>query len=172
MNWLNHLSSLSNVFEKMSFYFNHALNENVALVTLFAVLMIALHGLYYAAIYNPLKWFINFSSSFKYDIFELIPIVVVILLVIFIHIVDIFVFSYIIDSMNVFDDSITAFYFVGEMYTTVGYGNYILEPQWKSLPLIIAFLGLFTFAISGSVLFTILAYIIDDRRKIKKHINL
>jgi hypothetical protein len=67
--------------------------------------------------------------------------------------------------MHVFPDPLTAFYFVGEMYTTVGFGSYTLEPQWRSLPLIIAFSGLFSFSISASVLFNVLGYLVADRHQ-------
>lgn len=171
MNWLNHLSSLSNFFEKMSFYLTNALNESEAIVMLYAVLMITLHGLYFASIITPFRRFVHYSSSLKFGLSEFLPFILIIFLVIFIHIIDIFTFSYIIDSLHVFPDAITSFYFVGEMYTTVGYGNYTLEPQWKSLPLIIAFLGLLNFAISGSILITVLTYIVANRQKYEKHVS-
>ncbi len=171
MNWLNHLASLSNVFEKMSFYFSNALNGTEAIVMLYALLMISFHGLYFISIIKPFRRFIDYSSSLKFGLSELLPFILIIFLVIFIHITDIFIFAYIIDSMHVFPDSITSFYFVGEMYTTVGYGNYPLPPQWKSLPMIIAFLGLFTFAISGSVLFSVLTYIVADKQKKEKRVK-
>jgi hypothetical protein len=165
MNWLNNLASLSNVFEKMSFFFTNALNEAEAIVMLYAVIMISLHGLYFASITMPFRHFVNFASRLRFGLSVFLPFILIIFLVIFIHIVDIFIFSYIIDSLNVFPDSLTSFYFVGEMYTTVGYGSYTLGPQWKSLPLIIAFLGLLNFAISGSILITSLTYIVATRQK-------
>lgn len=171
MNWLNHLSSLSNIFEKMSFYLTNALNESEAIVMLYAVLMIALHGLYFASIITPYRRFVHYASTLRFGLSEFLPFILIIFLVIFIHVIDIFTFSYIIDSLNVFPDSITSFYFVGEMYTTVGYGNYTLEPNWKSLPLIIAFLGLLNFAISGSILITALTYIVANKQKYEKHVS-
>ncbi len=43
-------------------------------------------------------------------------------------------------------------FFVGNTYTTIGYGTFLLPPKWEMLAPIIAISGLFTFGWSGSVL--------------------
>lgn len=48
-------------------------------------------------------------------------------------------------------------FFAGNTYTTVGYGNFVLSPEWEMLAPIIAMSGLFTFGWSGSVLVDIVA---------------
>jgi hypothetical protein len=50
-----------------------------------------------------------------------------------------------------------AAFFAGNTYTTVGYGNFILPPNWEMLAPIIAISGLFTFGWSGSVLVDLVA---------------
>jgi len=165
MNTQNLLASLSNPFERMSFYISQIMNEQVAMVMLYAVILLALHALYFAALIIPFKKFIRYSSTRKFWMAGFIPYAIIIVLVIFSHVADIFIFAYILDNMHVFPDPLTAFYFVGEMYTTVGFGSYTLEPQWRSLPLILAFSGLFSFSISASVLFNVLGYLVADRHQ-------
>jgi uncharacterized protein YhhL (DUF1145 family) len=46
----------------------------------------------------------------------------------------------------------SAGFFVGNTYTTIGYGTFLLPPKWEMLAPIIAISGLFTFGWSGSVL--------------------
>lgn len=46
----------------------------------------------------------------------------------------------------------SAGFFVGNTYTTIGYGIFLLPPKWEMLAPIIAISGLFTFGWSGSVL--------------------
>jgi hypothetical protein len=43
-------------------------------------------------------------------------------------------------------------FFVGNTYTTIGYGTFLLPAKWEMLAPIIAISGLFTFGWSGSVL--------------------
>ena len=58
--------------------------------------------------------------------------------------------------MQVFSDPLTAFYFSGEMYTTLGYGNYVLPPEYRGLPFVIGFTGLFSASISGAGMYSML----------------
>ena len=69
---------------------------------------------------------------------------------------DLLYLAYMLDGMKVFPDQLTSFYFAGEMYTTLGYGSYQLAPEWRGLPFIIGFTGLFSASISGAGLFTML----------------
>jgi hypothetical protein len=71
--------------------------------------------------------------------------------------------------MGVFTDQLTSFYFAGEMYTTLGYGNFVLAPQWRGLPLIIGFTGLFSVSISGAGLFSMLQELARFRYQSKSH---
>jgi hypothetical protein len=42
------------------------------------------------------------------------------------------------------------------MYTTVGYGDYKLSEQWRILPIIISFSGIFAVSMSGAALYTMM----------------
>ena len=71
------------------------------------------------------------------------------------HIVDIIIWTYALIALNIFEVDINAFYFAGEMYTTVGYGTFPLPENWKILPIVVAFSGIFAASMSGAVLFNI-----------------
>jgi hypothetical protein len=82
----------------------------------------------------------------------------VVLLILFSHLIDIFVWTYAMVSVNVFPGVIKTFYFAGEMYTNLDHNDpaYKLGPQWNMLPILISFSGLFAVAISGSALYGLL----------------
>jgi hypothetical protein len=42
------------------------------------------------------------------------------------------------------------------MYTTVGYGEYVLTTRWRILPIIISFSGIFAVSMSGAALYTMM----------------
>jgi hypothetical protein len=56
------------------------------------------------------------------------------------------------------------FFFAGEMYTTVGYGNYKLTEQWRILPIIISFTGIFAVSMSGAALYTMMGALINKNK--------
>jgi hypothetical protein len=69
-----------------------------------------------------------------------------------IHILEILVWTIYIYSLNLLDDSIQTFLFVGSTYTTVGFAQDILPAGWKSLAFFISFSGLFAMAWTTSVM--------------------
>ena len=81
---------------------------------------------------------------------------IAILLVIAIHLAEIVVWAYICVALKVFPTNPQTFYFAGEMYTTVGYGDYKLSEQWRILPIIISFSGIFAVSMSGAALYTMM----------------
>jgi hypothetical protein len=64
-------------------------------------------------------------------------------------------------ALQVFPGNPQTFYFAGEMYTTVGYGNYILAERWRILPIIISFSGIFSVSMSGAALYTMLGALLS-----------
>jgi len=42
------------------------------------------------------------------------------------------------------------------MYTTVGYGDYSLSEQWRILPIIISFSGIFAVSMSGAAMYSMM----------------
>ncbi len=83
------------------------------------------------------------------------------------HIIDILVWTYItIYLQAVPGGALSAFYFVGEMYTTLGFGHFEIDNAWRSLPILIAISGIFSSAISGAALYSMLnALLINQKKK-------
>ena len=88
-----------------------------------------------------------------------------ILLVIAIHLCEIVVWAYICVALKVFPTNPQTFYFAGEMYTTVGFGNYTLPQQWKILPIIISFSGIFAVSMSGAALYTMMGALLGHNNQ-------
>lgn len=90
---------------------------------------------------------------------------IAILLVIAIHLAEIVVWAYICVALKVFPTNPQTFYFAGEMYTTVGYGDYKLTDQWKILPIIISFSGIFAVSMSGAALYTMMGALLGHNNQ-------
>lgn len=80
-----------------------------------------------------------------------------VVLLLTLHLVEIVVWS----SSLVYGGLVTSWraagFFAGNTYTTVGYGTFVLPPNWEMVAPIIAMSGLFTFGWSGSVLVDIVS---------------
>jgi hypothetical protein len=76
-------------------------------------------------------------------------------LILIAHILEVFVIAVVLYGIHVFTDLRTAFYFTGETYTTLGFGDILLPIGWRQLALFIAMSGLFTFGWSTGVLVSI-----------------
>ena len=87
-----------------------------------------------------------------------------IILVIIGHFADIILWTYALIPLNIFVTNPDAFYFAGEMYVTVGFGSFELERNWRILPIVIAFTGIFAASMSGAALFNMLSSLIDKSR--------
>jgi hypothetical protein len=77
---------------------------------------------------------------------------VVVLLMLLLHLVEIWVWSAALVYSGLVDNWRAAGFFAANTYTTVGYGNFVLPDGWHMLAPIIAMSGLFTFGWTGSVL--------------------
>jgi hypothetical protein len=76
------------------------------------------------------------------------------------HFIDIVVWSYALIALKIFEVDTNAFYFAGEMYTTLGFGNFPLPENWRILPIMVAFSGIFSASMSGAILFNMIGQII------------
>ncbi len=90
---------------------------------------------------------------------------IAILLVIAIHLTEIVIWAYICVALKVFPTNPQTFYFAGEMYTTVGYGDYKLSEQWRILPIIISFSGIFAVSMSGAALYTMMGALLGHNNQ-------
>ena len=75
-----------------------------------------------------------------------------VMLMLFTHIFEIFFIAVVLFKIEAFHDLRTAFYFTGETYTTLGFGDVLLPTGWRQLALFIAMSGLFSFGWSTGVL--------------------
>jgi hypothetical protein len=75
-----------------------------------------------------------------------------ILLMLVTHISEILLIATVLFGIHAFSDLRTAFYFTGESYTTLGFGDVLLPSGWRQLALFIAMSGLFSFGWSTGVL--------------------
>jgi hypothetical protein len=57
----------------------------------------------------------------------------------------------------------TAFYFSGQNYTSLGYGDIVLSPRWRLLGPLEAINGLLLFGLSTAVMFAVLDRMISNR---------
>jgi len=71
------------------------------------------------------------------------------------HLVEVIIITSILLMIHAFGDLRTAFYFTGETYTTLGFGDVLLPQGWRQLALFIAMSGLFAFGWSTGVLVSI-----------------
>ncbi|QWD78735.1 ion channel [Polynucleobacter sp. MWH-Svant-W18] len=151
--------TFQNPLPLLIFYANHIFGEKIDVFIITAILIFSLHSFFILLVANRFQYFVNSSSDSSGKYFRFIVYTIAMLFIMMSHLMDLLYFSYVMDCMKVFSDPLTAFYFVGEMYTTLGYGNYQLGPEWRGLPFVIGFTGLFSASISGAGLFTMLQYL-------------
>ena len=77
------------------------------------------------------------------------------------HLCEILAIAATVHAIHAIEDFRTAFYFAGETYTTLGYGDVILPTGWRQLALFIAMSGLFTFGWTTGVLVSIVGKTYD-----------
>lgn len=75
-----------------------------------------------------------------------------VLLLLMLHLTEIVAWTTALVQLGIVPSWRAAGFFAANTYTTVGYGSFVLKPQWAMLAPIIAMSGLFTFGWSGSVL--------------------
>lgn len=150
------MTNFQNPLTLIAFYFENIFHLNIAVFILTSIVIFALHGFTILFITERYEYFLhNNSISLKTRV-SFIPYTLTMLLIMSTHLLDLLYLAYMIDGMGVFSDKLTSFYFAGEMYTTLGYGDYQLAPEWRGLPFTIGFTGLFSASISGAGLFTML----------------
>ena len=138
-------------------------NGQIWIMVVCACLMLAFHAIAVLVIAATFHWIDDvmtrrciFGASF-------LSYFIAILLVIAIHLCEIVIWAYICVGFKVFPTNPQTFYFAGEMYTTVGYGEYKLAEQWKILPIIISFSGIFAVSMSGAALYTMMSALLGHK---------
>jgi hypothetical protein len=75
-----------------------------------------------------------------------------VLIMVLTHLLEVLAIAVVLYAIHAQNDLRTAFYFTGETYTTVGFGDVLLPPTWRQLALFMAMSGLFSFGWSTGVL--------------------
>ena len=140
-------------------------NQDLWIVIVAACLMLALHAiavLVIAATYHCTDRLMTkkriYGASF-------VSYFIAILLVIAMHLSEIVIWAYICVALKVFPTNPQTFYFAGEMYTTVGYGDYTLSEHWRILPIIISFTGIFAVSMSGAALYSMMGALLGHNNQ-------
>lgn len=81
-----------------------------------------------------------------------------ILLVLFLHLLEIFIWSIAVYKTGLIPNFRNSMYFCANTYVTIGYGQMLLSYDWRELGPLMAISGLFTFAWTTGQLFTIVGY--------------
>jgi len=131
-------------------------NGQIWFMVISACLMLALHAVAVLAIAGAFHAIDNVMTRRRIFGASFLSYFIAILLVIAIHLGEIVIWAYICVALKVFPTNPQTFYFAGEMYTTVGYGDYKLSEQWRILPIIISFSGIFAVSMSGAALYTMM----------------
>jgi hypothetical protein len=131
-------------------------NGQIWVMVMSACLMLAVHAIAVLGIAGAFHAIDNVMTRRRIFGASFLSYFIAILLVIAIHLAEIVVWAYICVALKVFPTNPQTFYFAGEMYTTVGYGDYKLAEQWRILPIIISFSGIFAVSMSGAALYTMM----------------
>jgi len=153
--YLDTLPSVIDIFNEIIYNLS---GSDIHLMSIVAVLVVLIHGvliLFIMACFNEIHK--RYSGS-KTKALDTLIYFTVVLLIMFSHLIDIFTWTYAMASVNVFPGVIKTFYFAGEMYTNLDHNDplYKLGPEWRMLPILISFSGLFAVAISGAALYSLL----------------
>ena len=78
-----------------------------------------------------------------------------VMLMLLTHLIEVLFIAAVLFEIQAFPEFRSAFYFTGETYTTLGFGDILLPHGWRQLALFIAMSGLFSFGWSTGVLVSI-----------------
>ena len=131
-------------------------NSQIWIVLILACLMLTFHGVAVLMIAGAFHWIDRKLENKRVYGANFLSYFVAILLIIGSHFVEIIAWAYICVALKVFTTNPQTFYFAGEMYTTVGYGDYTLSEHWRILPIIISFSGIFAVSMSGAALYSMM----------------
>jgi hypothetical protein len=134
------------------------------LIMAFMAVMLTLHGiavLVIASAFHAIDRFLKTIPHLAGGSF--ISYFFAILLIILTHITEIVAWTYVLVAFAVFPGVTQTFYFVGEMYTTLGFGNYPLASSWQILPILISFSGIFSVSMSGAALYSMMGALVTRK---------
>ncbi|MEY4496035.1 MAG: hypothetical protein RL744_1099 [Pseudomonadota bacterium] len=136
-------------------------NSEIWFVLILACLMLTLHGVAVLMIAGAFHWLDRKLENKRVYGANFLSYFIAILLIIGSHFIEIVAWSYVCVALQVFPTNPQTFYFAGEMYTTVGFGNYSLSERWRILPIIISFSGIFAVSMSGAALYSMMGALLN-----------
>jgi len=142
-----------------------SVNDNLPSgLAMMLMLMLTLHGMFVLfltiSFHKLVAKYLQPHSIFFAGLFYFIAINLIFLS----HFVDLLTWTYTTLSLGAIQEPKNAFYFVGEMYTTLGFGQFSVTPEWRILPIIIAIDGIFSASISAAALYSMLNTLIANSR--------
>lgn len=158
---LTHLPSLMSLYREINTDMG---NSEIWFVLLDSCLMLAVHAVLVLGIAGAFHAIDSVMTKRRILGGSFISYFIAIFLVIAIHFAEIIVWAYICLLLKVFPSNPQTVFFAGEMYTTVGYGKYNLAEQWRILPIIISFSGIFAVSMSGAALFNMMGALIGHNK--------
>ena len=139
-------------------------NIELYLIVAFMAAMLTMHGVAVLVIASAFHATDRFLKSIPHLAgASFISYFIAILLIILTHIAEIVAWTYVLVSFSVFPAITQTFYFVGEMYTTLGFGNYPLGSAWQILPILISFSGIFSVSMSGAALYSMMGSLLTRK---------
>ena len=130
----------------------------------FMAAMLTLHGIAVLVIASAFHAIDRFLKSIPHLAgASFISYFIAILLIILTHITEIVAWTYVLVAFAVFPEVSQTFYFAGEMYTTLGFGNYPLGSSWQILPILISFSGIFSVSMSGAALYSMMGTLVTRK---------
>jgi hypothetical protein len=139
-------------------------NVELYIIMAFMAAMLTIHGvavLIIASAFHVIDRFLKSIPHLAGGSF--ISYFIAILLIMLAHIAEIVAWTYILVAFAVFPGITQTFYFVGEMYTTLGFGNYPLSTTWQILPILISFSGVFAVSMSGAALYSMMGALLTRK---------
>ena len=130
----------------------------------FMAAMLTLHGIAVLVIASAFHAIDRFLKSIPHLAgASFISYFIAIMLIILTHITEIVAWTYVLVAFAVFPGVSQTFYFAGEMYTTLGFGNYPLGSSWQILPILISFSGIFSVSMSGAALYSMMGTLVTRK---------
>ena len=136
-------------------------NSQIWIVLVLACLMLTFHGVAVLMIAGAFHWLDQKLENKRVYGANFLSYFIAILLIIGSHLAEIVAWAYMCVALQVFPTNPQTFYFAGEMYTTVGFGTYNLSEQWRILPIIISFSGIFAVSMSGAALYSMMGALLN-----------
>jgi hypothetical protein len=136
-------------------------NNDIWFVVVLACLMLTFHGIAVLMVAGTFHWVDRKLENKRVYGANFLSYFIAILLIIASHLLEIVAWSYTCVAFQVLPTIPETFYFAGEMYTTIGYGNYALSERWRILPIIISFSGIFAVSMSGAALYSMMGTLLE-----------